>query len=67
MSLTESTCCELHSEYLQVTDLAGREISKLTYVEHHGLRRAVMALIDVLMSEYQNDIFSSICCRCGRC
>lgn len=67
MSHSESICYDLHSEYLRLEWSAGEKESKLTYVEHQDVRRAVIALMDTLLSEYQDDAFSSVCCRCGRC
>ncbi|MGV8118354.1 MAG: YkgJ family cysteine cluster protein [Candidatus Xenobiia bacterium LiM19] len=57
----------LYSEYLSATDDLNGEESKITYVEHQDVREAVMALIEVLFSGYEHEIFSQICGCCGQC
>ncbi|MHC9538589.1 MAG: YkgJ family cysteine cluster protein [Vulcanimicrobiota bacterium] len=63
----ESIIYKLYSEYLSVTDDLNGEESKITYVEHQDVREAVMALMEVLLSGYEREIFSRICGCCGRC
>ena len=43
------------------------EVSRITYIEHQDVRAAVMALMELLLSEYENEIFSQTCSCCGQC
>ena len=67
MSQKECIGYKLYSEYLSATDDLNGEESKIAYVEHQDVREAVMALMEVLLSGYEREIFSRICGCCGQC
>ncbi len=67
MSQKESSSYKLYSEYLLATDYLNGEASRITYVEHQDVRDAVMALMEMLLSAYEKEIFSQICGCCGHC
>ncbi|MGV8120391.1 MAG: hypothetical protein AB2L14_11570 [Candidatus Xenobiia bacterium LiM19] len=66
MSHKKSISYKLYSEYLSATGYLDGEVSKITYVEHQDVRDAVMALVEMLLSGYEHEIFSQICGCCGK-
>jgi hypothetical protein len=57
----ESISYTLYSEYLSAMGYLDGEASKIMYVRHQDVRDAVMALMEVLLCGYENEIFSQIC------
>ncbi|MDQ7825595.1 MAG: YkgJ family cysteine cluster protein [Candidatus Eremiobacteraeota bacterium] len=66
MRQKESISYKLYSQSLSATGSLDGEVSKLTY-ELPDVRDAVIALMEVLLSGYEKEIFSRICGCCGQC
>ncbi|MGV8120500.1 MAG: YkgJ family cysteine cluster protein [Candidatus Xenobiia bacterium LiM19] len=66
MNLDENISYTLYPQSLSAAIQPEGKLQKLTY-ELHDVRDAVRALMDVLMADYGEDIFSQACGRCGRC